>query len=425
MFRSCKGGGACPVSAAMSASSAATHAEPTAPVTVRAHPRRVIFILGAVTAFSSVAIDMYLPAFPSIAQDLRTSMGSVELTVSLFLAGMGVGQAFYGPLSDRWGRRAPLLVGGLLYAVAAIGCALAHSIHLLVAGRLLMALGGSAGGVIARAMVRDWFDAHQSAHVFSSLMLVMGVAPILAPLLGGQILLLTGWRGLFVLFAVFGVACTVAVAAGLPESLPPARRLTGGLGEVFRGYGRLLVDPRFSAFILAAGFASGLLFTYITGAAAVLMGVYGVIPQKFGLFFGANGIGFIAGSQVNRRLLGRFSPAQILRGAFHVTATTALLILVHGLTNWGGLAVLAVLLWVLLTSLGFIYPNISALTMAPFTTQAGSASALLGTAQYVIGCTVGGLVSLFHNGTALPMAAMIAVNAVVGWLLVQRALRRA
>ena len=408
----------------MSAHSVPTQAAPAAPVIVRAHPKRVIFILGAVTAFAPVAIDMYLPAFPSIALDLQAEMGQVELTVSLFLAGMGVGQAMYGPLSDRWGRRAPLLFGGLLYALAAVGCALSHSIGMLLAGRLLMALGGAAGSVITRAVVRDWFDAEQSAHVFSTLMLVMGAAPILAPLLGGQLLLLTGWRGLFVLFATFGVACTVAVAAWLPESLPPARRTTGGLGEAVAGYGRLLRNGRFTAFMLAAGFASGLLFTYITGAAAVIMGIYGVPAQKFGFFFGANAVGLIAGSQVNRRLLKEYSSAQILRAVYHVTAAAGLLLLVQGLTGWGGLPALSVLLFVVLTTMGFIYPNISALTMAPHTNQAGSASALLGTSQYVIGCLAGGGVSLFHNGTAIPMTAMMAVNSVVGWVLVRRALRR-
>ena len=409
----------------MSATSVPTHADPAAPVIVRAHPKRVIFILGAVTAFAPVAIDMYLPAFPSIALDLHAEMGQVELTVSLFLAGLGIGQAMYGPLSDRWGRRRPLLIGGLLYAVAAIGCALSHSIGWLLAGRLLMALGGAAGGVVTRAVVRDWFDAEQSAHVFSTLMLVMGAAPILAPLLGGQLLLLTGWRGLFVLFALFGVACTVAVAAWLPESLPPSRRTSGGFGEVFAGYGRLLRDRRFTAFTLAAGFASGLLFTYITGAAAVIMDLYGVPAQKFGFFFGANAIGLIAGSQVNRRLLKFYTSAQILRGVYHVTAIAGLLLLAQGLTGWGGLPALSALLFVVLTTMGFVYPNLSALTMAPFKTQAGSASALLGTSQYVIGCMAGGVVSLFHNGTAIPMTAIMAINGVIGWVLVRRALRRA
>jgi len=252
----------------------------------------------------------------------------------------------------------------------------------------------------------------------------MGAAPILAPILGSQVLLVTSWRGIFVVFAAFGVACTVAVAAWLPESLPPARRSQGGIGTAFASYGHLLRDGRFTAFALASGFASGLLFSYITGSSAVLMGIHGVSAQQFALFFGGNALGMVACSQLNRRLLKIYSPAQILRAVYHLMAAASVLLLVHGWTGWGGLPVLATLLLVLLSSLGFVMPNLSALTMAPYATQAGSASALMGTAQYAVGSSAGALVSLFHNGTARPMATLMGGCGLVGWVLAHRALRR-
>lgn len=408
----------------MSHSVEPVHADPSAPDTIRAHPRRLVLILGAVTAFSPVAIDMYLPAFPSIVSDLHAGMGAVELSVSLFLVGMGVGQALYGPLSDRWGRRGPLLFGGLVYAVAALGCAMADSIGPLLAGRLLMALGGAAGSVITRAVVRDWFDARQSAHVFSLLMLVMGAAPVLAPVLGGQVLLYTSWRGIFVVLAAFGVACTVAVAAWLPESLPVERRSRSGVAAAFAAYGQLLRDGRFTAFALAAGSSSGLLFSYITGSSGALMGVHGLSAQQFGLFFAANALGMVVASQVNRRLLMEHSTSQILRGGMDVTGVTSGLLLVHAWTGWGGLPVLAALLFVLLSTLGFVFPNLTALTMAPYAVQAGSASALMGVAQYAVGSSAAGLVSIFHNSTVRPMATTMAASGMIGWVLVRRALRR-
>ena len=215
------------------------------------------------------------------------------------------------------------------------------------------------------------------------------------------------------------------MAAWLPESLSVEHRVRHGLGEVLQGYGRLFGDRRFRAFTLAAGFASGLIFAYITGASEVLMGVYGVSPQRFGLFFGSNALGLIAGSQVNRRLLKTWTSAEIVGGVYHVTAGASLLLLVHGLTGWGGLPVLAVLLFILLSTMGLVFPNVSALAMAPFTRQAGSASALLGTMQYLIGCAAGGLVSVFQDGTARPMTVLMAASGVIGWVLVRRALRRA
>jgi DHA1 family bicyclomycin/chloramphenicol resistance-like MFS transporter len=377
---------------------------------------RLVLLLGGLTAFAPLAIDMYLPAFPAIARELRVEVGAVEFTVSIFLAGMAVAQAFYGPVADRIGRRAPLLAGALIFAVAAVGCARAQSIGALLAWRGVMALGGGAGLVVTRAVVRDWFEARDAARMFAQLMLVMGAAPILAPLLGGQLLQLTGWRGIFAVLTVFGVLCAAAVVFLLPESLPAGRRAHGGLGEVLRGYGRMLTHRRFVGHAAAAACASGVLFAYITGAAAVFIGQYGVSPQKFGLVFGLNSLAIIGASQLNRRLLRRHSLRALLGGAYAVLAVTVLLLAVAGATGWGGLPALMVLLFAALAAVGSIFPNIAALAMEPYPHAAGSASAVLGTAQYVIGGAAGALVGLRHDGTAAPMTATIAVCGLLGWL---------
>ncbi len=377
---------------------------------------RLVLLLGALTAFAPLAIDMYLPAFPAIAHDLRVEVGAVEFTVSVFLAGMAVAQAFYGPVADRIGRRAPLFAGALLFALAAVGCARAQGIGALLAWRLVMALGGGAGLVVTRAVVRDWFEVSDAARMFAQLMLVMGAAPILAPLLGGQLLRLTGWRGIFVVLTVFGLLCAALVVFALPESLPPERRVYGGLGAVLRGYGRMLTHRRFVGYAAAAACASGVLFAYITGASAVFIGHYGMSPQKFALVFGLNSLAVIGAAQLNRILLLRHSLRTLLSRAYALLAVTVMLLALAGATGWGGLPALMVLLFVTLAAAGSIFPNIAALAMEPYAEAAGSASSVLGTAQYVLGGTAGALVGLRHDGTAGPMTATIAVSGLIGWL---------
>ncbi len=379
----------------------------------------LVLMLGSLSAFAPLSIDMYLPAFPRIAEDFGVELGQVQLTLSVFLIGVAVGQAFYGPLSDRWGRRAPLLFGMTLFAASAIGCALSHSIGALTLSRLCMALGGSAGMVITRAVVRDSFNETESAHIYSLLMLVMGVAPILAPLLGGQLLLLTGWRGIFWVIAAFGLVCLGAVARWLPDTLPRERRVAHGIGEALRVYGRLLVDRRYIGYVTAVGCASGVLFGYISGAPTVFIEQHGVTPQAFGLFFGANAGGLIAASQLNRWLLRRSTARRILQVVYSVNTVAALLLLGQAATGWGGFPALVVLLFICIASTGLIFPNIAALAMTPFGAVAGSASALMGTLQFGMGGVAGTAVGLLHNGDALPMAGVVAACSVIGWTVLR------
>jgi len=374
----------------------------------------LVLLLGALTAFAPMSIDMYLPAFPAIARDLQAPLATVQLTVAAFLAGSAVGQLFYGPLADRWGRRPPLIAGILLYIVATAGCAASRSVEALLAWRVVMALGGGAGMVIARTVVRDLYDTTAAARMFSLLMLVMGLAPILAPLAGGQLLLLAGWRGIFVFLALFGLVTLAATLLRLPETLPPGQRAGTGPAAALAAYGELLRHRPYLLYAVSLGCIAGVNFAYISGAPFLFIELHGISPQLFGVFFGANAAGLIGASQLNRRLLRTRHPRQILTAAFLVNAASSLLFALAGSTGIGGFPLQAGLIFVSLCMTGFLYPNATALALAPFGSRAGSASALLGTIQYGIGACAGGAVGAWHTGTPVPVAATMAACAVTG-----------
>lgn len=384
----------------------------------RSQVARMVLILGALTAFSAMSIDMYLPAFPQIAWDLKVPLGTVQLSISAFLFGSAAGQLFYGPLADRYGRRRPLLWGLALYVLSTVGCALVHTGEGLLFWRVVMAVGGGAGMVISRAVVRDLYDTAEAARMFSLLMLVMGAAPILAPIVGGQLLLITGWRGIFGFLGVFGLISLAAAAVALPESLPAERRIRRNFAGMATVYGHLLRNRRYVRYAIALGCIAGVNFSYISGAPFLFIELHGVSPQHFGLFFGANACGLIGASQLNRRLLRRFSAQRILNAALSVNAVAALLLTAAVMTGIGGFPAQVILIFVCLCMTGLLYPNVTALAMAPFDKAAGSASALLGTIQYTLGASAGALVGMFHNGTAVPMTASMAACGVVGWCAV-------
>jgi DHA1 family bicyclomycin/chloramphenicol resistance-like MFS transporter len=379
------------------------------PLPSRPSTARLAIILGILSAFGPLSIDMYLPGLPAIARDFSVDTAAAQQTLAVFFIGLAVGQLIYGPVSDRWGRRFPLLFGCAVYALACLGCFWSPSLNSLILLRFAMALGACAGMVITRSVVRDHFDQRESARMYSMLVLVMGLAPILAPLLGGQLLLFWGWRVIFLVLSAFGVLCLLLVYFGLPESLPEERRTRRSLGAVLRSYGGLLADSRYMGYTIAGGLASAAMFAYISGSPFVFIELNGVPPERYGLLFGVNAIGLIIASQLNRWLLVRYNSSQILTTALSITAGASLLLVAATATGTGGFAGMLVLLFFCIASTGLVGPNATAAAMAPYARQAGSASALLGAIQFGFGAVAGSLVGWLFNGTAVPMAAVIAL----------------
>jgi len=364
--------------------------------------------LGSLTAIGPLAIDMYLPALPAIARDLAAPPASVQASLAAYFIGIAIGQAFYGPMSDRVGRRPALFFGLSLFALSSVGCALAPNVSSLIAFRFLQALGGCAPIVVPRAVVRDYFDQRGSVRMLSMLMLVMGLGPILAPLIGGQLLVHFGWRAVFWVLAGYAVALLIVVALSLRESLHPDGRQRQSVGAVLMVYGRLLRDRAYLAHVLSGALIFSGLLAYISGSPFVFIELFHVPPERFGLYFGTNAIGIITASQVNRWLAGRFEPSGVLRVVLPVATTAGLVVAVDAWTGFGGFAGLLVPLFCFITCHGFVLPNTTALAMAPHGRVAGSASALLGTVQFVLGAVAGSLVGALGNGTSLPLAGVIA-----------------
>lgn len=369
-------------------------------------PLRLLLILGGLSAFGPLAIDLYLPAFPAMAEGFATDAEHIQLSLAVYFVGLALGQVFYGPIADRFGRRKPLLFGIALFTLASLGCALAPTLEWLLAARFAQALGGCAGMVVNRAVVRDLCSPIESARVFSQLMLVMGVAPILAPLAGGWMMLLGGWRSIFIFLTLFAAAFGLLVLLRLPETLPadaPRSQLSSALGR----YLRLLMEPVFMFHALTGGIAMAGMFAYIAGSPFIFIQLYGVPAEHYGWLFGLNSAGFILAAQLNGRLLRRRTPLQVLRGTtlLFMGGTLALVLIAWLQTE--SLWPLMLPLFFCMATLALVVPNSSACALAGQGHQAGVASALMGTLQFTIAGGVSALVGVLHDGTALPMALMI------------------
>ncbi|MFG3496011.1 multidrug effflux MFS transporter [Streptomyces sp. NPDC047928] len=369
---------------------------------------RFVVILGALTALGPLANDAYLPGLPQISRDLEASASAAQLSLTACLLGLGIGQMIAGPVSDALGRRRPLMAGLALFAVTGLLCAFAPNVWVLVALRALQGLGGATGIVIASAIVRDRDSGAAAARFFSMLMLITGIAPILAPVLGGQLLLVSSWKGIFVALAVAGALMLAAVVTALPETHPAERRQSGGLaatGPVFR---RLLADRVFVGYNLACGFAFAAMFAYISGSTFVLQAIHGLSPQQFSVVFAVNALGLVVAAQVSGRVVHRVGPRRLLATGVSGSALGGLALLAVVLTD-AGLVPLLAALFVVVASVGLVMPNATALALQDHGDVAGSAAALLGLSQHLIGAAVVPLVGLAGEGTAVPMGVVIAV----------------
>ncbi|WP_043264108.1 multidrug effflux MFS transporter [Streptomyces sp. CT34] len=382
----------------------------------------VTLVLGGLTAVPPLSMDMYLPALPQVTAALNSPAATVQLTLTTCLAGMALGQMIVGPMSDKWGRRRPLLAGMVVYVLATALCAVATNAELLIAFRLLQGLAGAAGIVIARAVVRDLYDGVAMARFFSTLMLISGVAPVVAPLIGGQILRITDWRGVFVVLTAVGLLLTLLVWRRLDETLPPGRRHPGGLGQALRTMRDLLADRVFSGYLLVGAFAFAALFAYISASPFVIQEIYGASPQTFGLLFGVNSVGLVVVGQINGKLLvGRVSLDKVLGTGLALVALAGigLLLLSSGVLGRASLAPTAAGLFVLMSAMGLVMPSTNTLALLRTPHAAGSASALLGTSTFLLGSVASPLVGVAGERTAVPMAVVqlsCAVLALVSFL---------
>lgn len=375
-----------------------------------------LLLMGALTALGPLAIDMYLPSFPAIVKGLGATQGQVERTLATYLVGLAAAQIIYGPLADRYGRKRPLLAGLVIFTVASVGCAFTSDIEHLTLWRVVQALGGAAGIVVPRAVVRDNLDTRDAAKALSLLLLIMGVTPILGPIIGGQVLFIVGWRGIFGIMAVVGLILLFLTARHMRETLPaekivPLRALT-----IARNYWSLMRSRQFIFYALAGGLGGAGIFTFISGSPRILINIYGVDPRYFGFLFGLGAFSLITASQFSARLLDRHPPERLLKLAQLGAVAATLIGLALTLAGWLTLPLLMLCLMGFMANQGFVNPNAAALALSRQGHRLGVASAMMGTAQMVSGALAGIGISHWQSDTALPLTGILAACAALSWL---------
>lgn len=375
----------------------------------------LILILGLLTAIGPFSIDMYLPAFPDIAKGLHTTVAQVTLSLSSFFIGISAGQLLYGPLLERFGRKKPLYAGLCVYLLASIGCAMAASVNALILLRLLQALGGCVGMVAARAMVRDLFEVKENAKIFSMLMLVVAVSPIIAPTLGGYITALLGWRYVFVMLIVVDLIILTGTYFLLPESKKPDPNFSLKPRSIIRNFAGVITHPQFYTYALTAAISASGLYAYIGGSPHVFMEIFKVNERQYGWIFALIAMGLIGASQINSVFLKIYSSEQIIKIALGCQSIIGAVMALITFLDWNDLFITIFLIFIFLCTQGFVFPNASALSLASFGHNAGSASALMGAIQMTIGAGTSALVSVLQNDTALPMTSVMACCAIAAF----------
>lgn len=366
-----------------------------------------VLLLGGLGALGPLANDMYVPSLPALSHDLGASASQAQLTLSGFILGLALGQVIAGPISDSHGRRWPLLIGLAVYALTSFLCIITPSIGLLILLRFVQGVAGATGVALALAMVSDLYAGLTQARFFSLLMQINGLAPMIAPIIGSQLLRVTSWRGVFFALMLAGAVLLLTSAFGLGETLPASRRQRGGISASLQAFQELLSDRRFVGYTLSCGFAFTACIIYISVSPFILQNIYGVSPQLLGILFGINALGIVIMAQVNGKLVGRVSSERLLTGGYIMLLLGGMLLLVATLTGMGPVGILPSF-FLLASSLGLIMPNATTLALAN-TKTAGSASALLGVLQLGIGAVVAPLVGLAGTTTVLPMTVAIAI----------------
>jgi len=374
----------------------------------------ITFLLGALTTISPFSIDMYLPAFQRIADHFGTSSERVSLSLSSYFVGLAIGQIFYGPFLDRFGRKKPVYLGLILYVLATFGCIFAQTVDGLIAARFFQALGGCAASVAATAMVSDFFVREDRAKVFSRLMLILSVSPLFAPTFGGWITAMFGWKAVFLVLAGIVVLFLILISAFLPEGHRPDPTISLKVGPIAKTFFTIFKDRRFFVYTVSGAFSFGGLFAYLAGAPSIFFGTFHLTEKMFGLIFAFLSIGMVGGGQVNIFLMKKLAPEQIFNRALRLQFIMAVVFAVGCLRNWYGLPAHILVFFIFISCVGLTYPNAAALGLARFHKNSGSASALLGTIQVGVGAITAASFSLLHFQASLSLALIFVVSSFMG-----------